>query len=694
MKETELHSLLRRQLKRCMPDAKDLDPRCEALLAEVNHAYRDFDLDREMLERSLELSSQELLQANSEMRALFKAIPDLLLRLNAKHEVLSSKAGTGAELLLPPNRWDGRLLSELFPKDAAQKLSNAIEQVRSDRRAASLEYEVQLNGASLVYEARLVPCPEDQVIAIIRDITDKKRTEEALDRAREKYRAFVENAIDGIFRMNGDGRITEANSAFAAILGYASPEDLITQRIDMAMQVFAEPERFAQMIRSLEEEGRVQSFEAQMKRFDGRLIWASITARRALGTDTRDCWHEGILEDITERKRLEEQFLQAQKMDAFGQLAGGVAHDFNNLLTVIVGNLGLIEDATFSSSERQLAMGEISRAAERARQLTRQLLTFSRRRHVHMKDLDLNEAVASMTRMLQRLIGEHIVLETRYAPGGAPIYADVGMIEQAIMNLVVNSRDAMPKGGFLRLHTQCIEVPPEVAVRHPGATPGPAVRLQVVDTGVGIPTDHMPHIFEPFYTTKEVGKGTGLGLATVFGIVQQHRGWIDVESVLGIGTTVTLTFPRQQHRHEEADQARDAGNRRQHIRGSERIMVVEDEAEVRALIRRILERHGYRVIEAQNGAEALNMWTRERPAVDLLITDMVMPGGVSGKELSERLRMDLPGLKAIYCSGYSNEAIGQEKWLRDGDAFLEKPLDLMPFLECVRRSLDSAPDMS
>jgi signal transduction histidine kinase/CheY-like chemotaxis protein len=387
--------------------------------------------------------------------------------------------------------------------------------------------------------------------------------------------------------------------------------------------------------------------------------------------------------DITERLQLEERFRQAQKMEAIGQLAGGVAHDFNNLLTVIQGHCGLLlADADPAKTEITESAKEIQAAASRAAKLTRQLLTFSRRQPMQVRPLDLDDVVSSVGRMLHRLIGEDIVLHTSLLPGGAWVEGDSGMIEQVLLNLAVNARDAMPDGGELWLGLDNVTLDETATLRHPAARPGSFICMSLRDTGRGIATDHLSHIFEPFFTTKEVGKGTGLGLATVHGIVEQHHGWVEVESPPGKGTTFRVHLPRLLQGASRPggprDESRVSG-------GNESILVVEDEAAVRVLAVKILGAQGYRVQSAPSGAAALELW-RQKPGVfDLLLTDLIMPGGVSGAQLGEILRTGQPGLRIIYMSGYRGGTTGGEV----GANFLQKPFDPAQLAAAVRNCLDS-----
>ena len=392
-----------------------------------------------------------------------------------------------------------------------------------------------------------------------------------------------------------------------------------------------------------------------------------------------------MVRDLTERRQLEEQLRQSQKMEAFGQLAGGVAHDFNNLLTVILGHVALLQLQEAIPPDQAAGLAEIAKAAERAANLTRQLLTFSRRQLFQPKPIDLNEVVANTTKMLQRLIGEHVSLETHFAPGGAPITADRNMIEQILINLAVNSRDAMPKGGRLIIQTAAITISETDAAANPQARPGAFVRLSVTDTGCGIAPKEMEHIFEPFFTTKEVGKGTGLGLATVFGIVTQHHGWIEVKSRVNEGAAFHIHLPRLA----ESEKSQTEFFRAPEVRGgNETILLVEDEVPVRSLARTLLERNGYHVLEADSGLSALEIWQQQRDTIDLLFTDMVMPEGLSGRELAARLLAEKPGLKVIYTSGYTDDMLGESSPLRNNPNFLEKPFDPYKLLKRVRDCLD------
>jgi signal transduction histidine kinase/ActR/RegA family two-component response regulator/HAMP domain-containing protein len=394
------------------------------------------------------------------------------------------------------------------------------------------------------------------------------------------------------------------------------------------------------------------------------------------------------VEDITDRLNLEAQLRQSQKMESIGQLAAGVAHDFNNMLTIIQGHAGMLMAKSSLPRELTDSVQAVYFAAERAANLTRQLLMFSRKNVMQPKLLDLREVVAHLSKMLERLLGETIKLEL-HAPALIPlVQGDTGMIEQVLMNLSVNARDAMPKGGKLTIRTGAVQISEAYAATQPEARPGPFVCLQVRDTGCGMDADTMRRIFEPFFTTKEVGKGTGLGLATVYGIVKQHGGWVDVASEVAVGTMFNVFFPAggepvRAHAVESAPTEQIRG-------GEETILVVEDEPVLRDMANVILTDCGYNVLEAATGADALRVWQQHQGEIHLLLTDMVMPEGMSGMELAQRLLAARHDLKIIFASGYSMDDLDTD-FIRDGHAvFLQKPYTHVTLSKAVRDCLDKS----
>jgi len=391
--------------------------------------------------------------------------------------------------------------------------------------------------------------------------------------------------------------------------------------------------------------------------------------------------------EIVERNKVEEALRQSQKMEAVGQLAGGVAHDFNNLLTVIQGYVAcLLRDGNPEPATQQ-ALQQIGAAAERAANLTRQLLTFSRKQVLQPEQLDLNEAITNVAKLLHRVLGEDIALQIEAGPKLPGICADRSMFEQILLNLAVNARDAMPKGGRLIIRTSAVEFTREDAREDTKIRAGRFVRVCMTDTGSGIAPEVLPRIFEPFFTTKQVGKGTGLGLATVYGIVKQHEGWIDVQSTPGTGTTFSFFLPGIDKSITPAVHSGPAGTI---AGGVETILLVEDESSLRILAKKILQRYGYQVLTANSGVDALKIWADHGKDVQLLLTDMVMPEGISGSDLAKQLVTEKPQLKVIYSSGYSLELVSNEGVLQEGINFLPKPYTPEKLAGMVRACLDDS----
>ncbi len=393
-----------------------------------------------------------------------------------------------------------------------------------------------------------------------------------------------------------------------------------------------------------------------------------------------------LMQDITDRIHLEKHVQQSQRLNAVGQLAAGVAHDFNNILTIVTGHTGLLLSRDDIPSDARADLERVEDAALRAASLTRQLLTFSRQQAIFPRPLRINEVVQISVELLQRVIGEHIHFNIRLAEGLPTVEADPAMLDQVITNLAINARDAMPRGGSLTIATDLIEVTAEAARENPEARPGPAVQISVTDTGSGIRHDNLPRIFEPFFTTKEVGKGTGLGLAVVHGIVRQHRGWINVESVLAKGTTFHVHLPTSEKPPESVRTSRTQSAKIEAPK-LQTILIVEDEAVVRELAKIILERAGYCVLEAEDGPTALSIWSQLKDDIDMLITDMVMPNGITGRELAQRLSAERPQLPIIYASGYSQELTAPNFEETDRRVFLQKPYSPDQLTNLVKKLL-------
>ncbi len=521
-------------------------------------------------------------------------------------------------------------------------------------------------------------------VAVKEDRTERRRAENALRESEERFRLVTENASDLITVINNQGIIRFQSPSVERVLGY-KPEEWINRN----GFEFIHPEDVAMAAEALQRKVAEPDAPPFLVEFRFRHRDGSWRIMQAIGQSIPNQKREGFIvinsRDITENRKLEEQFRQSQKMEAFGQLAGGVAHDFNNILAVIQMQAGMLRTEQDLSQAQMDYATEIEKAAQRAANLTRQLLVFSRRQTIQPRDLDLNDVIANMTKMLQRILGEDIQMHFKYAPNPLFIHADAGMLDQVLLNLTVNCRDAMPAGGELFLETSIVEFDELAAAQSYKARPGRFACLTVSDTGCGIPPEILPRIFEPFFTTKDVGKGTGLGLATVFGIVQQHQGWINVYSEAGHGTTFRIYLPSLL----KATNKEPASPALESMRGGdETILFVEDDAALRNSVRNALSRLGYHVLEANTGSSALAIWNQHRDKIRLLFTDMVMPDGMTGKELAGKLLQSNPKLKIIYTSGYSAEVADRDLPLDESVNFLAKPFEAHKLALTVRNCLD------
>lgn len=514
---------------------------------------------------------------------------------------------------------------------------------------------------------------------------EHKRNEEALRNSEARYRSLIQSAVYGIYRCNLEGKFLDVNPALVTMLGYEAPEAVMA--LDPQKDLFVDGDELSRLIRDFRAGARLNSVEVRWKRKDGKTITVRLSGRTVQTLDDTLQAMEIIAEDVTEQRVLENQFRQAQKMEAVGRLAGGVAHDFNNLLMVISGYTEVLLEHTGVKHPLYPKIQAIHQATERATGVTRQLLTFSRKQMLELKVVDVNAIVADMERLLRPLIGEGIHLQTKLSNDLGRTRADAGQIEQVIMNLVVNSKDAMPNGGKITIQTANVVFNDDLRPEYSYIKPGAYVMLAVSDNGHGMDKETQARIFEPFFTTKEKGKGTGLGLSTVYGIVEQSGGYVLVHSDPGQGTTFRIYLPRVQKAAEEPSQL---PLNEPKSGGSETVLLVEDEESVRELVRETLESKGYRVLEAENGEAALRLTAKLSQPVDVLITDVVMPG-MSGRELWGHLSASCPNTKVLYLSGYTEDAIVHEGVLDAGTAFLQKPFTLHALTRKLREVLGESP---
>ena len=573
---------------------------------------------------------------------------------------------------VPPNR------REEMRRDFERLVTGKISRVESESLIAGGRVTpVEIRANVVQYDG------QQALLMHVRDVTERRATQTALQSSETLFRSVWESSAEGMRLTDENGIIVAVNNAFCKLMGLAQDE-LVGKVFTV---IYATTENMSEMM----EHYRNNYLNHELK--ETSEYHYTLHNGREVVLEVHNSFIElhgqpqltlSLFRDITAQRRLEEQLRQSQKMEAIGQLAGGVAHDFNNILTVIQGHASLLATTKLGELEVKSA-NQIVQAAGRAAGLTRQLLTFSRRQLIQPKRLDMNKIVGNMTNMLGRILGEDVALQLNYCQAPPIVEADAGMMEQILLNLAVNARDAMPKGGQLAIRITVIDVDNSYIARQPDARLGNFVCISVTDTGTGIAQENLPRIFEPFFTTKEVGKGTGLGLATVYGIVKQHQGWIELDSHLGRGTTFRIFIPRVNVEKGPAEKPTTAITVRG---GNESILLVEDEKPVRELVARVLERYGYKIFQAETGSEALEIWNQNKRDVKLVLTDLVMPNNMNGRELAEKMWAESPGLKVIFTSGYSADIVGKDFKLEPELNFLQKPYQPQALALTVRRCLD------
>lgn len=637
---------------------------------------------------------------------LLEMIPDATVAVDASGTIVQLNTQTEALFGYAAGELIGRKVELLVPQRfrAGHKAHRAdyAGEPKIRRMGAGLDlYGVRKDGSEFPVEISLSPVEGSGgplVLSAIRDITDRKRIEEELRRAHEElgrrtdkqlfeYRtrlaAIVDSSQDAIVGKDLDGIITAWNKGAERIYGYSAEE-----MIGRSVVLLTAKDRADEIPSILERIARgeiVEHYEAVRIAKDGRRLDISLTVAPIRDAEGAIIGASAIGRDITSHKRAEQQLRQAQKMEAIGRLAGGVAHDFNNILGIITACSELLRDRVAAQAGPMQYVDNIRKAAERGATLTRQLLGFSRQQVVRPRILDLNERLKEILKLLKPLVGDDVEIVLHAKAGGALVEIDPGQLDQIVLNLAVNARDAMPRGGRLILETGAMTFDEALAKRHLPMTPGRYVMLAVSDTGVGMDEATLANIFEPFFTTKDVGKGTGLGLATVYGIVRQSGGTIWVYSEPGRGTTFKTYLPSMEHKvgllaesePETAPPMREGGV----------VLLVEDDDLMRDLTKQILEEHGYTVVEARDGQAALAAVDGSTAKIDLLLTDVVMRG-MSGPELVEKMRTVRPGMKAVYMSGYTGELIAEHDVIDSGIALVEKPFTRVGLLKAVDAALE------
>ena len=585
----------------------------------------------------------------------------------------------------------GKTMDELFPHTAERaKIHAEIARSGQDRNLGYVSFRGQ-DDTSRTASVRALALPGRMVAVIFEDVTGLAQAEARRRESEDRFRTFIENSTDAVAVIDREGKVIFMSASVKQVLGFTPEElerrtafdfvhdeDMVRARTHLATALSRPGTPTTTILRARHRDGNWRFIEAvSVNRLDDPALKGIVTNFRDVTERTRS---------EEELRRMEAQLLQTQKMEAIGKLAGGVAHDFNNLLSVILGISALLLEQLEPDHPMRADIAEITQSGERAARLTRQLLAFSRRQILDPRVLDLNDVIASIDRMLLRVIGEDIDFEVLPAPHLQRVRVDPGQMEQVIMNLVVNARDAMPHGGALTMHTANIELDEAFAREHIGVIPGPHVMLAITDTGVGMDDVTQARVFEPFFTTKGTGKGTGLGLSTVFGIVKQSGGTIWLDSVPGQGTTFRLYFPVTV----EGPQPARPPSTAPVSRGNETILLVEDDANVRAVVRTILTSRGYDVIDTVDAAEAVTICRDTKKPIHLLLTDVVMPR-LSGRELAARIVELRPTIKVLYMSGYAEDTIVHHGVIDEGIAFLQKPITPSALAQKVRQVLDAPP---
>jgi two-component system cell cycle sensor histidine kinase/response regulator CckA len=625
--------------------------------------------------------------AASQLALIVESSNDAIVGKSLDGKITSWNAGAERIYGYTKSEVLGQPVSILIPPEQRDDLPEILERLKRGERIQHYEtLRVRKDGPRINVSVSISPVKDaaGEIIgasAIARDVTERKRVEGQLKKSEAQFRSLVHEAPYGIYRVTLEGQLLHVNPALVMMLGYDSEEELM--RRNMENDIYRDPVVRRRLLKEHSQSDDFRALEAEWRRKDGKFITVRMTGHPVLEKDNSIAYFEVFAEDITERRSLERQLLQAQKMEAIGRLAGGIAHDFNNLLSVILGHSDILEQQVGGNGRLRKSVEATRNAAERAAALTMQLLAFSRKQVIEPTVIDLNKSVVEIQKMLHRVIGEDIELAIRLQPDLGHVKADPGQLSQVLMNLAVNSRDAMPNGGKLAIETANVELDDTYVRQHLGARPGSFVMLAVSDTGTGMDSDTLSHIFEPFFTTKDPGKGTGLGLSMVYGIIKQNNGYVMPYSEPGRGTTFKIYFPRTAESLPMPHKAE-----KEIPGGSETILVVEDEPALRELTCVLLQEAGYTVLESSGVENAIAIAKDSHRAIDLLLTDIVMPR-LDGRELANQLAALRPNLRILYMSGYTDDVIVHCGLLKQATVLVQKPFTKATLLRKVRETLDS-----
>ncbi|HEV1993874.1 MAG TPA: PAS domain S-box protein [Candidatus Acidoferrum sp.] len=631
---------------------------------------------------------RQLIEREELFRLISENVADMIAVVDMKGQRIYNSLSYQKVLGYSPTELQASSAFEQIHPDDRERVKEAAEEARQTGKGETLEYRFRhKNGTWLVLESTSSVIQDargdpEKLVIVNRNVTKRKNAEEALRRSETSFRSMVEDAPYGIYRASPTGHFLQVNPALRRMLGYGSAEEL--RKASIESDIFRHVGEYQRVNELLARSEEFKDVEMEWKQHDGTPITVRCSGRRVNDENGVPAHFEVLAEDVTERRVLERQLRMAQKMEAIGRLSGGIAHDFNNLLQVIIGYSGVLKKSLGATNPLYEHALEVEKAGQRAASLTKQLLAFSRQQVLTPAVLNLNALVSDMGKMLPRLLGEDIEMSLELEPELGNVKADQSQIEQVIMNLAVNARDAMPVGGKLKIQTANVELDQAYTRNHPGSKAGHYVELAVMDTGTGMNAETLAHIFEPFFTTKERGKGTGLGLATVYGVVKQSNGYIWVDSEPGKGASFQIYLPLHAAQDPVTEPEADSWEK---LQGSETILLVEDADPLRKLAQVILEANGFRVLSAQSGEEALEVAARYGGTFDLLLTDVVMPG-MNGRVLAEQLSPRQPGMKVLYMSGYTDSFIAGHGVLDPETHLLHKPFTEEILVRKVRDVLD------
>ena len=676
------------------------------LLMRLKHLQASLLQSRDELEKRVEERTDELSSLEKAM-AERKKIEEALRDNEERYRLLFYKTPIGIfnydnQLVL--TAWNDRFMEILHSSSAKlegldmntlkdQSVVPALRKaIEGDEGHYEGFYETTTGPAKIWVSMHTAPIfnrdgEVNYCVGIVEDITERMQAVVKLRQSEEAYRRIVETAREGIWSWDGQYRTTFVNAAMAQMLGYTQ-EEMIGTPIERYL--FEEDLEDHRLRTEARQRGIYENFERRYRRKEGEACWCLVSAAPLQDAAGRFVGSFLMCTDITKRKtmeetlhNLEEQLRQSQKMEAIGTLAGGVAHDFNNILTAITGYGSLAQERLKEDEKTQGYIREVLKAANRATELTRGLLAFSRKQTISLKQENLNDIVQNIQKMLARIIGEHIKLKTVLSNKMLPVSVDAGQIDQVLLNLATNARDAMPDGGHLIIETDVVDMDRSYAEAHLFQRTGKYAVLTVSDTGIGMDLKTKENIFEPFFTTKEVGKGTGLGLAMVYGIIKQHGGNINVYSEVGRGTTFRIYLPIvKAAEKEESETVRPIP-----LGKGEKILIAEDDAQVREILSMSLKKHGYEIVEAGNGEEAVKRFLENGDAIAILLLDVIMPVK-NGREAYEEIQWLKPGIKAVFMSGYTDDIISKNGILEEGFDFISKPINPATLMRKIRDALD------